>query len=159
MHIKGILDEDFINYKVPSMHICAYTCSFKCDKESGESCCQNSSLTKMATITTKDDAIIERYIKNDITKAICFAGLEPLDQFDELVHFIRQLRNKYKCDHDVVIYTGYNKDEVPDKISELQKFKNIVVKFGRYIPHNERHFDKTLGVFLASPNQYAERIS
>lgn len=159
MHVKGILDEDFINYKVPSMHIGTCRCSFKCDKENGESCCQNSSLVNMKTITISDDEIINRYLTNDITKAICFAGLEPIDQFDELIHFIKLLRNKYKCDDEVVIFTGYNKDEITEQIEELKKFKNIVMKYGRFIPREERRLDKVLGVYLASPNQYGEVLS
>ena len=159
MHIKGILDEDFINYKKPCMHIGACRCSFKCDKESGESCCQNSSLALSKTITINDNEIIKRYLANDISKAICFAGLEPFDQFDEVVHFVKLLRHKYHCDDDVVIFTGYNKFEIEDQIEILKKYKNIIIKYGRYIPRCERHFDKTIGVYLASPNQYGEVIS
>jgi len=33
---------------------------------------------------------------------------------------------------------------------------NIIVKFGRYRPNQEKHYDKILGVFLASDNQYAK---
>ena len=159
MHVKGIIDEDFINYKVPSMHIGTCRCSFKCDKENGESCCQNSSLVKMRTITVSDDDIIKRYLGNEISKAICFAGLEPIDQFEELIHFIRMFRKKYKCDDEVVIFTGYDKEEIPEQLEELKQFKNIIMKYGRYIPRQERHFDKVLGVYLASPNQYGEVLS
>jgi hypothetical protein len=42
---------------------------------------------------------------------------------------------------------------------QLKQFPNIVVKFGRYVPKCEAHFDEVLGIKLASPNQYAERIS
>ena len=41
----------------------------------------------------------------------------------------------------------------------LKKFKNIIVKFGRYRPNFQKHFDEVLGVELASTNQYAKRIS
>ena len=44
MIVKGIIDEDFINYKKPSMVIEFPYCSFKCDKECGQPVCQNSSL-------------------------------------------------------------------------------------------------------------------
>lgn len=159
MHIKGILDEDFINYKMPSMYIATSRCTFKCDKECGEKICQNGSLTQQKTITIKNEDIIERYLSNDITHAIVFAGLEPIDSFDEVFSFIKSLRKKHKCVDDIVIYTGYCKDEIPDQIEMLKKFENIVVKFGRFIPHCERHLDNVLGVFLASPNQFGERIS
>lgn len=32
MKITGLVDEDFINYKAPSMFISTSKCSFKCDK-------------------------------------------------------------------------------------------------------------------------------
>jgi hypothetical protein len=37
-------------------------------------------------------------------------------------------------------------------------FDNIVIKFGRYRPGQQKHFDEVLGVELASDNQYAKRI-
>jgi hypothetical protein len=39
MVIKGIVDEDFVNYKKPSMFIIMPYCDFKCDKEAGCSIC------------------------------------------------------------------------------------------------------------------------
>ena len=38
-------------------------------------------------------------------------------------------------------------------------YSNIIIKFGRFIPNREPHFDEVLGVNLASNNQYAKRIS
>lgn len=159
MLIKGIIDEDFVNYKVPSMTINTNTCTFKCDKESGGKYCQNSELAIAPAIDISTEALILRYLRNDITKAVCFAGLEPLDQFLEVNDFIFTLRRKYKCSDVVVIYTGYNKDEIQGELEALKKSENIIVKFGRYVPNKEKHYDEVLGVYLASPNQYAEVIS
>ena len=39
------------------------------------------------------------------------------------------------------------------------KWENIIIKFGRYIPNQEKHYDDVLGIELASDNQYAEVIS
>ena len=141
------------------MHIATSRCSFKCDKENGERLCQNGTLAAQKTATIKNEDIINRYLANDITHAIVFAGLEPFDSFDEVLSFTKSLRKRHKCKDDVVIYTGYCKDEVKDQLEQLKKFENIVVKFGRFIPRCERHFDNVLGVYLASPNQFAERIS
>ena len=44
MKIKGLVDEDFVQYQKPSMFIIAPYCSFKCDKEAGCEVCQNSDL-------------------------------------------------------------------------------------------------------------------
>ena len=35
MKITGLIEEDFVNYKVPSLFIGTSKCSFKCDKECG----------------------------------------------------------------------------------------------------------------------------
>ena len=159
MLIKGIVDEDFVNYKKPSMFICTAYCSFKCDKESGVSCCQNSSLARQETLDIPDDRIIQRYISNPITKAIVIAGLEPFDQFDEVMSFIGKLRLVYHCNDTVIIYTGYYFEEITAKVNELRSFGRIIIKYGRFVPNQEMHYDKVLGVYLASPNQYAEEIS
>ena len=51
------------------------------------------------------------------------------------------------------------RDEVIKYIKELSVYPNIIVKFGRYVSNQEKHYDDVLGVYLASNNQYAERIS
>lgn len=158
MRIKGIVDEDFVNYKETAMYLCTSRCDFKCDKENGVRCCQNSALTEMETINVPDKKLIERYLKNPITRAIVFGGLEPFEQFEELLNFIKTLRRGYHCYDPVVIYTGFNEDEIRGEIEILSQWKNIIVKFGRFIPGQKKHFDETLGVALASDNQYARRI-
>ena len=60
---------------------------------------------------------------------------------------------------DIIIYTGYNKNEIENSIEELKQFKNIFIKFGRFIPNQQKHYDNVLQVNLASPNQYGEKIS
>lgn len=159
MFIRGLVDEDFVNYKKPSMYICTSFCNFKCDRENGTSCCQNSSLVKETGKTIDDDDIIMRYLLNPITKAIVFAGLEPMEQFSEMFELIKKLRNDYFCDDTVVIYTGFNKNEVSSQIDRLKSLGNIIVKFGRFVPNQESRYDDVLGVTLSSPNQYAEVIS
>lgn len=152
--VKGIVDEDFVNYKVPSMTIMFPHCDFKCG-----SYCQNSSLANENDIEISVDALVQRFLTNDISEAIVCQGLEPFDSFCDLLSFISVLRESYNCENDVVIYTGYNKSEIEEEVNELSKFKNIIIKFGRYLPNQDYHFDEILGVNLASPNQYAERIS
>lgn len=161
MKIKTIVDEDFVNYKVPSMYIGTAYCDGKCCRESGLplSVCQNDAWRGSATIAMDDDDIIQRYLSNDITKAFCFAGLEPFEQFDELLRLVSKLRAEYHCNDTVVIYTGYNLTEIMPEVDTLKKFENIIIKFGRYVPNQSKHFDKVLGVRLASDNQYAVKIS
>ena len=156
--IRGLVDEDFVNYKKPAMFIAFPYCTFKCDIECGYSVCQNSSLVENTNIINIDEQIIiDRYIKNLITHSIVISGLEPFDSFNELVILIRSFREK--TSDDIVIYSGYNKEEITSYIEELKQFKNIIIKFGRFIPNQEKHYDEVLQVTLASPNQYGEKIS
>ena len=162
MRVKTIVDEDFVNYQKPSMFIGTISCGGKCCLEGGFplSVCQNDGWRGNAPIDIRDRVIIERYLHNGISRAIVFGGLEPMEQSDELFEFIDILRNTYKCDDDVVIYTGYNREEISGIVERLaQRFNNIIIKFGRYIPNMKSRFDDVLGVNLASDNQYAVRIS
>ena len=159
MWLKGITDEDFVNYKVPSMFIATAVCDFKCDRECGRPVCQNAELAKADVVHTDDDYLIQRYLKNDITKAIVFGGLEPLDQWQELWNFLQKLRLQYGCADPVVIYTGYTEEEIDGYVSFLRTMPNIIVKFGRFIPDQEPHYDEVLGVKLASDNQHAVTLS
>jgi hypothetical protein len=159
MEIKGIIHEDFVNYKVCSMTIAMPYCTFKCDKECGSNVCQNSKLAKDPTLDIPAAKIIDQYLYNPLSHAIVFQGLEPFDSYNDLYYFIYALRFVFKNNDPVVIYTGYNKDEISSKIEDLRKFSNIIIKFGRYIPDQKPHYDEILGVNLASNNQYAEKIS
>lgn len=42
--LKGIIFEDFVNYKKPCMTLMFPKCNFKCDKENGTILCQNKGL-------------------------------------------------------------------------------------------------------------------
>ena len=160
MKIKGLQDEDFVNYKKPSMFIGTSLCDWKCCNEQclDKSICQNSSLANSKTIDVSADEIYRRNINNPITKAVVIGGLEPMLQFSEVLDLVKIFRDS-DCNDDIVIYTGYYKEEIADKIPLLSKYKNIVIKYGRYIQNQEKHYDEVLGVWLASDNQYAERIS
>ena len=157
--LKGIIDEDFVNYRVPSMTLMFPKCSFKCEKEYGERFCQNSSLVKEPNVTVSLESIYNRYVNNPITEAIVLQGLEPFDSNEELFLLIDYFRYR-GCMDDFVIYTGYTEDEIQSDIYDIASlFPNIIIKFGRYIPDQEPHYDEVLGVKLASNNQYARRIS
>lgn len=159
MIIKMIRYEDFTSYKKPSMVIGFPSCSFKCCKEGNFpiETCQNFALAISEHIEMSAEKLVNKYLSNPITSAVVCGGLEPMDSFEDLIEFISQLR-QYNED-DVVIYTGFYKEEIQDKIEQLKQFPNIVIKFGRFMPNQQPHYDEVLGVKLASNNQYAERIS
>lgn len=166
MIIKELRDEDFVNYRKPSMFIGFPSCTFKCEKECGEHCCQNSALAQSPIIDVSTYEIVNRYLSNPITKAIVMGGLEPFDSWEDLQLLIHRFRENTK--DDIVIYTGYTYDELnysepydftESKIQWLWQFPNIIIKFGRFISNQHPHYDEVLGIKLASDNQYAERIS
>ena len=166
MIVKEIRDEDFTSYKKPSMVIGFPSCTFKCERECGQKICQNSALMVAPDIHVNTYDIVNRYLTNPITKAIIMAGLEPFDSWGDLKALISRFREK--TNDDIVIYTGYTYDEldysepydfVESRIQWLWQFPNIIIKFGRFIPNQQPHYDEVLGVKLASDNQYAERIS
>lgn len=80
-----------------------------------------------------------------------------MDSWGDLLLFIEKFRAKSQ--DDIVIYTGYYKEEITDKFDILKQYDNIVVKYGRFLLGYKKHYDEVLGIELASPNQHAERIS
>lgn len=160
MLLKDIVDEDFTNYYLPSMFLSTCYCTFKCCIEANIpiTVCQNESIIKQPNIEVSANEIFRRYRSNPITHALVFGGLEPMLQFNELVEIIRYFRDN-NCEDDIVIYTGYNKFELPVQIETLKYYSNILIKYGRYVPNHNPHYDKMLGVNLISRNQYAEKIS
>ena len=175
MQIKGIIDENFTDYKDPSMFIAFSKCSFKCEKEAKCKICQNSSLVSSPTLEIEPSFLIERYLSNPITKAVVLGGLEPFDSLYDLKSFLNCMRRQYNCLDTVVIYTGYTEKEILNAelegcdvksiilrsliLTEILVEKNLIVKYGRFIPNQNKHFDEILGVELSSPNQYAKEYN
>lgn len=160
MFVKNIIDEDFINYKKPCMFISTCFCDWKCCKEADipTTVCQNYNINSDDNISVKISDIYKRYISNPISKAIVIGGLEPLKQSDDLLDLIQYFRQK-KCFDDIVIYTGYNENEISDFILSIKEhFTNIYIKFGRFVPDQQIHYDEILGVNLSSDNQRGAKI-
>lgn len=159
VRIKGIVEEDFVNYKKISMFISMGTCDWKCCLEQGldKSICQNSELANTPEVQINIDTLIKMYTSNPITEAIVIGGLEPFTYFYNLYKFISKFREI--SNDDIVIYTGYYPKEIEEDLEQLLKFDNIIIKYGRFIPNHKPHFDSVLGVNLASNNQYAKELT
>lgn len=161
MKLKQLIDEDFVNYKKPSMFIGTSECDWKCCKEQGLdiSICQNSQLANSKTIDVPVEDLVHRYIDNLLTEAVVFGGLEPIKQQKDILDFIYLLREN-DCYDDIVIYTGYNENEIEFVIEYFKAMahKNLFIKFGRFIPNDTPHFDDVLGIELSSNNQYCKQI-
>lgn len=156
-HLSGYIEEDFTNYKYPSLFLGTCYCDWKCCKDAGYDVCQNKELAKGPFKELSIEKIYDRYKNNPITKAIVIGGLEPFMQFEEVFNLIKYFRDN-KDNSIFIIYTGYNKEEIQNFINTLIPLKNIIIKFGRYIPNSSSHYDDILGIKLASSNQYAEKI-
>lgn len=166
MEIKFLVDEDCANYRKISMFIGFPNCTWKCDKMN----CQNSSLAELPNIEITKEELCERYLNNPLTNAIVCGGLEPFDSELDLISFVDCLRNRYHCDDDIVIYTGYTEEELStgrrlnnttpelhqNLFNSLIQFNNIIIKYGRYIPDDVMRYEPILGINLASSNQYAK---
>lgn len=166
MILRGLVDEDIVNYHKTSMYLIFPYCSFKCDKECGAPVCQNSLLAGAPIVEISPEDICERYINNPLTSAIVCGGLEPFDSKFDLLGLIDCLRRKHNCNDDIVIYTGYTEEEITGANNDftimfenLVQYPNIIIKFGRFLPNQESHYDEILEVNLASPNQYAKKVS
>ena len=160
MKLKGVVMEDFVNFSKPSLFLITSQCDWKCCKEQDIdiSVCQNQPLCNQPTKEFTSESLYNAYMSNDISKAVVIGGLEPILQFDEVYELILYFR-EHGCEDTFVIYTGYYPEEMSDKIQKLQQYPNIIIKFGRFVPNQEHHFDEVLGVELASPNQYAKQVS
>lgn len=161
MIVKAVVDERFEDYKVPCLLVAAANCDWKCCDEAGlpHSVCQNNPIATKKGYWVWANEIAESYFNNPITQAVCFAGLEPMLQIEEMLDVIKEFRETRQCHDDIVIYTGYTEGEISWQLKLLCNYDNIVVKFGRYVPGQTPHYDPVLGVFLASDGQYAKKIS
>lgn len=144
--------ETFVDYKKTGLYVSGSRCNLKCKE------CFNENLKHSPTIKIKPIQFVEDYIiKNQVIESVIFSGLNWFDKFEDLLQLVNCIR--VKTDIDIVIYTGYKESEVLSEIDMLKENKNIIVKFGEYIPNDMEVYDEVLGITLASSNQYAKKIS
>lgn len=154
MKLNGLIDIDFVNYKEPCLYISMPYCSFKCNKDCGREVCQNYKMSNGSLIQYDVEDLIDRYISTPLSRAVVFSGLEPFDSLKDLEEFTQKFRTW--SEDPIIIYSGYTEEELEEEIEFFKNYTNIIIKFGRFIPDQEPHFDPILGVDLASPNQYAK---
>ena len=156
MLIKGIKDECLNDFKQIGTLIIFPNCNFKCDHDCGRHVCQNSHLAKEPVMEFPIAKIIKRHLESDFSTALICGGLEPLDSINDLYALIKEFRQV--SNDPVVIYTGYTEDEANNILGwdDIKWLGNLYVKYGRFIPDQQPHFDEILGVNLASDNQYGK---
>lgn len=160
IELKGIVWEDMVNYKKICTTLMFPHCDFKCDKEFGTQICQNGGLAAAPSQRHDINDIMCTFAHVYLSEAIVLQGLEPLDDPLDVLTVAAALR-EWKFNVDLVIYTGYNKSEISqDFLDQLIATTpgRLIIKWGRYVPNQQPHYDPVLGVNLASDNQYAEVI-
>ena len=158
IEVKGVIWEDLVNYKKIGTTLMFPKCSFKCDKECGEQVCQNWELAAAPSQTVHINGFMRLYKSNPITEAIILQGLEPFDSLID-VYTVAAALEDFNITDDLVIYTGYNRDEIASHLKPLYSIPgHLIIKWGRYIPGQKSHYDPVLGVYLSSDNQYGEQL-
>lgn len=160
MIVKEIIQERFTDYYKPHLFIATPSCDWKCWKETDQlqpNFCINCHVASLPDIDVPDQDIIDMFISNEITESIVIGGLEPFDTFSDVDNFINDFRKLSNA--DIVIYTGYDYWEITETVDFLKKYKNIIIKYGRYKENSTPVFDPVLKISLISNNQYAVRIS
>ena len=157
--LKGIIWEDFVNYKKICTTLMFPICkNFKCDRENGVQLCQNWSLAAAPSQWHDIDDIMTTYMHTYLSEAIVLQGLEPFDSLTD-VYTVAAAMEKWNIKNDLVIYTGYTRQEIASSLKPLFCIPGtLIIKWGRYIPNQKPHFDPVLGINLASDNQYGEVI-
>lgn len=149
------------DYKYTSLLFVFPYCSNKCKN------CQNYEIQNMTPISYLYSSIINFYNQLTTHKSIVCAGLEPFDSFEELQLLFDVFMKNHKP-VDFVIYTGYEYEEIKDKVKILltvfnnnQNFKSkLIIKFGRYDENKFKTWhSELLGVDLATNNQYVSCYS
>lgn len=152
------------DYKKHSLLISVGTCSGKCWKELGldESICHNNILKESVKDMSNDRIvkIIKGYIEDGMISSVIFGGLEPIEQIEDIKYIINEVEEiskKYVIKIDIVIYTGFYREEIEECVESLTKdrYNKLIIKYGRFIPNSKSRYDKVLGITLSSDNQYA----
>lgn len=125
--------------------------TWKCEK------CHNADLRHQLNIEVAPIDLVFRYLQNPLSEAIVFGGLEPLDTFTDVLELVSAFRKGTQ--DPIIIYTGYEREEITNMVEDLSQYSNIIMKFGRYLPDYDGYTNLVLGVRLASANQRAEKIS
>ena len=170
MKIKGEIDvvvlidvktDNITDYKKTSLLLVFPYCSNKCKN------CQNILLQNCTTtLSVKPSDVLDLYQNLKTHNAIVMAGLEPFDSFDDVLSILSELNHLNK-NTDIVIYTGYTKEEYKKQFESdlIKEYKsavernpgidfNLLVKVGRYDEeYKHSWYSEALGVNLATTNQ------
>lgn len=145
---KGIIHERSIFCPFMGALIIGVSCRNNCRN------CFNQHLKDAETYLKFADEIIEEVKQNHFNDGIILAGLEWSEQPDDTIALIRCAA---EANLKVMLYTGLTELELYRRIP--QKFLvGCYVKFGAYEEDKTADNYKSLGVKLASTNQYIKLV-
>ena len=157
MELIDVKTDNITDYKKTSLLLAFPYCTGKCKG------CQNEYLWKdPPTKNYNPIDILNLYNKLNTHEAVVMAGLEPFDSFNDVLELINLFVFNEKA-IDIVIYTGYNKDEYiklfQEKLIKVFKSgyidnKRLIIKLGRYDEDQKQSWNSyILGVNLSTKNQ------
>ena len=83
MKLVNLIQEDFTNYKKPSLFLGFPKCSGKCNILNGKIVCQNEALRNAEKVEISANEIVELYTKNNITNDIKIDNLFKYNEWNE----------------------------------------------------------------------------
>ena len=160
MNIIGF-KEVFNDFKLPMLLVAMPYCDWKCCIEQNIpiTTCQNNHLDLERVNHITNEELTKKILNNILVDGVIFGGLETINKFSfpEILDFVEYFRSQ--SDKPIVIYTGYYPDEILDEVTQLQKYNNIYMKFGRFKINSKTKYDGVLGITLSSENQFGIKIS
>ena len=148
IHYKGIIHERAEDAPFMGALIIATSCSNGCKD------CFNQYLKTAKTYVNTADGIITEVKQNAFNDGIILGGLERSEQPEEAIELIRCATANGLA---VMLYTGLTEEGLYHRIPR-EDLVGCLVKFGAYDNTCLSDNYSSLGVKLASTNQYVKRI-
>lgn len=148
IHYKGIIHERAEDAPFMGALIVATNCSNNCKD------CFNQYLKTAKTYTNTAEGIIAEVKQNAFNDGIILGGLEWSEQPEEAIELIRCATANGLA---VMLYTGLTEEGLYHRIPR-EYLVGCLVKFGAYDNTCLSDNYSSLGVKLASTNQYVKRI-
>ena len=100
--------------------------------------------------------IIQKVLDYKFSSGIILAGFEWSETPEEMLELIRLARLN---NLEVIVYTHHTEQSLRCLIPELYQYKGVYVKYGEYVESLRVDTYSSMGVKLASTNQYIKVIS
>lgn len=149
IHYKGIIHERAEDAPFMGALIIATSCSNGCKD------CFNQYLKTAKTYINTADGIITEVKQNAFNDGIILGGLEWSEQPEEAIELIRCATANGLA---VMLYTGLTEERLYSRIPR-EYLVGCLVKFGAYDTSCLSENYTSLGIKLASTNQYVKRIT